>query len=74
MEVDHDLTKVLLAEPVHSQNFKSLVNSLVTSLNEEELIKLVSKLSGILLWNRIKWQAKTTPSKFSCISLTIAIS
>jgi len=43
MEVDQDLTKVLIAEPVHSQNFKTLVTSLVSSLNEEELLKLVSQ-------------------------------
>lgn len=45
MEVDQDLTKVLLAEPVHSQNFKTLVTNLVSSLNEEELLKLVRPAS-----------------------------
>jgi hypothetical protein len=45
MEVDQDLTKVLISEPVHSQNFKTLVTSLVGVLNEEELLKLVSRWS-----------------------------
>jgi hypothetical protein len=42
MEVDQDLTKVLFTEPVHSPNFKFLVRNMVNSLNEEELLKLVS--------------------------------
>ena len=47
MEVDQDLTKVLFTEPVHSPNFKFLVRNMVNSLNEEELLKLVSLCSPI---------------------------
>lgn len=47
MEVDQDLTKVLFTEPVHSPNFKFLVRNMVNSLNEEELLKLVSRCSPI---------------------------
>lgn len=44
MEVDQDITKILFTElvQVHSPNFKFFIKNIVNSLNEEELLKLVS--------------------------------
>jgi hypothetical protein len=44
MEVEQDLTEMLLdvSEHIHSKRFKAFVTNMISSLNEDELLKLVS--------------------------------